>query len=279
MKFDSYLASIHGYLCADGYVIKNPKSQKHRYYHIALRNTNNVLLGDFQKKFYNKFRIKPHITKDGRCRIQSKEIFSFLTKEFSYYSNSWKLPSMSKKNLKFWLRAFFDCESWVECQKAKSRAIRLDCKNSQGIRKIKSALEKFSIKSSIKTRRNDMMRLNICGLNNLKKFRNCIGFLHPNKKTVLEKAINSYADYNWDIPSTHRELLEFITTKGKIRNSRNEIRLTTILKRNVVQLQKALNRFAINSNIHGPWTNGYGSRYYCLTLKKEVCNETRNQEA
>ncbi len=62
MKFDQNLAAIHGYLCGDGYVIKNPNTQKHKYYHIGLRNTNDVLLKDFQQKFKAVFNIEPRIT-------------------------------------------------------------------------------------------------------------------------------------------------------------------------------------------------------------------------
>jgi len=29
---------LHAYLCADGYVIRNPKTQKHNYYYVGLRN-------------------------------------------------------------------------------------------------------------------------------------------------------------------------------------------------------------------------------------------------
>jgi hypothetical protein len=39
MKFDTNLSSIHGYLCGDGYVIKNPKTQKHKYYHIGYKHS------------------------------------------------------------------------------------------------------------------------------------------------------------------------------------------------------------------------------------------------
>jgi hypothetical protein len=49
MKFNNNLSAIHSYLCGDGYVIKNPKTQKHKYYHIGLRNTNQTLLRDFKK--------------------------------------------------------------------------------------------------------------------------------------------------------------------------------------------------------------------------------------
>ena len=89
MKFDKDLASIHAYLCSDGYVVKNPETQKHKYYYIGLRNTNNVLLEDFQRKFHEKFGVKPIITNEGRCKIQSKEIYNILTKKITYYSDRW----------------------------------------------------------------------------------------------------------------------------------------------------------------------------------------------
>lgn len=270
MKFDSALAAIHGYLCADGYVIKNPQKQNHKYYHIGLRNTNMKLLKDFQIKFYSRFRIMPHITKDGRCRIQSKAIYYILTKDFSYYTDTWELPSLSTENMKVWLRSFFDCEAWVECQKAKSRTVRFDCKNIRGVYQIKDALEKFSVKASIKNRKNRLVRLNICGLENLKNLKKYIGFLHPDKRAMLERAINSYVDYNWKIPESKADLLRFVDYRGRLRAGRNEIRLNTIKKKNLLRLKRALNRFGINSNIHGPWINGNESKYYCMTIKKEV---------
>ena len=154
MKFNKNLAAIHGYLCGDGYVIRNPPTQKHKYYHIGLRNTNSVLLEDFQSKFENIFGIKPIITNEGRCRIQNKEIYLFLTKDFSYYSYEWNMPRFSKENLKCWLRAFFDCEGWVENQPKKSRLIGLECCNEAGIFQIKEALLKSRITSEIQKKKN-----------------------------------------------------------------------------------------------------------------------------
>ena len=69
MQFDKNFVSIHAYLCADGYVIKNPKTQKHKYYRIGFRNTNIVLLKDFQEKFEKVFRIKPRLVVRQRCEI------------------------------------------------------------------------------------------------------------------------------------------------------------------------------------------------------------------
>lgn len=109
---NSDLAIIHGYLCSDGYVIKNPESQKLKYYMIGFRNYNHILLKDFHDKFYNYFNKKPHIYRNERVRIGSKEIYNYLTDNFgSFYSKDWTLPKLNNKNLKLWLRAYFDCDS------------------------------------------------------------------------------------------------------------------------------------------------------------------------
>ena len=277
MEFDKNLAAIHGYLCSDGYVIRNPDTQKHKYYYIGLRNTNYILLEDFQQKFEAVFGLKPIITNEGRCKIQNKEIYELLTKEFSYYSYEWRLPELSKENLRYWLMAFFDCEGWVENQPAKSRLIGADCCNESGLLSIQEALKKFEIYSQIKKRSGrTIWRLTICDLNNLKKFAEKIGFLHPQKKQKLIEAINSYKNYSWGIPDNKEELMKFISEKGKLRKSRNEIRFMSIRKDNLLNLKKALNKHNISSNIFGPWKNNTGSLYYCLIIKnaKEVLNGT-----
>lgn len=196
MKFDTNLSTIHGYLCGDGYVIKNPKTQVHKYYYIGFRNTNKTLLKDFQKKFTNVFRIKPIITIDkDRCKIQNKKIYYILTKDFSYYSQEWDMPTLKKDNLKHWLRAFFDCEAWVENQPAKSRLIGLECSNQKGIKEIQQSLEKLNMRSQIKKRKNrKIWRLTICGKENLRIFYKEVGFLHPEKYKKLRDAINSYKE-------------------------------------------------------------------------------------
>ena len=85
LKFNKNLSSIHAYLCADGYVIKNPPTQKQKYYHIALRNTCPTLLEDFSDRFEEEFNVRPIICKDGRARVQRKELYFLLTEDFSYY--------------------------------------------------------------------------------------------------------------------------------------------------------------------------------------------------
>jgi len=196
MKLNEDFASVHAYLCADGYVIRNPKSQTHKYYRIGLRNKNQKILEDFQHKFKKVFGIKPTITKDkDRCKIESKEIFFKLTEKASFYSNEWTLPKLSKNELKSWLRSYFDCDGWIEFKKSKYvRTIGLESVNKNGLEQIQFALFKiFKIKSSVRPRkRRNIWRLTICGKDDLKHFQNEINFFHPEKRKRLLNALNSY---------------------------------------------------------------------------------------
>lgn len=271
MKFNQDLASVHAYLCADGYVIKNPDTQRHKYYHIGLRNTNFILLKDFQNKFEKVFGLRPIITNEGRCRIQNKNIFFQLTEDFSYYSDEWSLPQLSLDELKCWLRSYFDCDAWVAVQKGKSRVIGLESINKNGLEQIKSSLLKFGIKSSEVKKRGDknIWYISICGKDDLIKFKENIDFLHPRKNEKLLEAINSYETYEWSIPNTKKELINFVNKKGRPRLKSNEVRFFSILKSNLIKLKNELDKYNIRSNISNPMKNGYGRIYYCLTINQK----------
>ncbi len=269
MKFNKDLAAIHAYLCGDGYVIKNPETQEHKYYYIGLRNTNDVLLKDFQQKFKAVFDVEPRIV-EGRSVIQNKSIYEFLTKEYSYYSYEWSFPNLSIENTKAWLRAFFDCEGWVENQPAKSRLIGLECCNKKGIIQIKDALHQLGIASQLNKKKNrTIWRLTICGKENLRRYQDLIGFLHPEKQQKLEEAIASYVNYEWQIPLGKGKLLAFVKQRGKIRQSRNEVRVLSINQKNLQNLQKALKEYNLDSILLGPWKSSTCSQYYCLKIKEE----------
>ena len=281
MKFDKNLAAIHAYLCGDGYVIKNPSTQKHKYYYIGLRNTNAILLKDFQQRFKAVFNLEPRIV-EGRSLIQNKEIYNFLTKEYSYYSYEWSFPQLSIENSKAWLRAFFDCEGWVENQPGKSRLIGLDCCNERGLKQVQEALRKLGIFSHVLKRKGrTLWRLTICGKGHLQKFQRQIDFLHPAKKELLQAAICSYLTYLWQIPGDKTDLLRFIERKGRAHKSRQEIRLLSIKRQNLINLQKALKEYSIGSRLLGPWKSSTSSQYYCLIIKEETiygrrANTTKN---
>jgi len=277
MQFDQNLASVHAYLCADGYVIRNPETQKHKYYYIGLRNTNEILLKDFQNKFAKAFGLMPIITNDGRCKIQNKNIFFQLTKDFSYYSDEWAIPQLSLNDLKCWLRSYFDCDGWVTVQKAKSRVIGLESINKNGLEQIKNSLLKFGIKASdVKKRKNkNIWYISICGKDDLIKFKENIGFLHPRKNNKLLEAVNSYQTYEWIIPDKKEDFIEFINKKGRKRLDTNQVRFFSILEDNLIKLKNELNKYGIISKISSPLKNGYGRIYYCLTFNQKELEKLR----
>lgn len=267
------LAAVHGYLCSDGYVIKNPPHQKHKYYHIGLRNKNMTLLRDFQENFGNVFGKKPRITNEKeRCKIQDKEIYQRLTAQFgSFYSRDWTLPEMGRKSAQKWLRAYFDCDGWVRVLKGKDRKIGLESINERGIKEIQRLLrQEFSIDSSIASKRGrNIYALHICGKNNILKFKEAIGFLHPQKARKLDDALQSYMDYRWVIPQSISSLKQFLLQKGRERKSRNELRFFSILKNNLLLLKASLEKYNIHPTIFGPWKNNWDREYYCLIMKKD----------
>ena len=272
MDFDENLASIHAYLCADGYVIRNPETQKHKYYQIGLRNTNIVLLKDFQKKFEKVFGLIPFITNDGRCRIGNKNIFFQLTKDFSYYSDEWSIPQLSLNELSCWLRSYFDCDAWVEVQKGKCRTIGLESINERGLKQIKYTLwEKFKIHASnVKKRKTkNIWYINICGEDDLLKFKEKIGFLHPKKRRKLKEALDSYENYEWYIPDKKEEFIEFVNKQGRLRNDTKEVRFFSIIKDNLIKLDEKLTIYSIKAKVYGPWKNNKERIYYCLSFNQK----------
>jgi hypothetical protein len=275
MKFDEDLAAIHAYLCADGYVIKNPEKQKQKYYMVGFRNNDPTLLKDFQKRFEKVFNKKPYIVKEGRCRIGSKEIYKKLTKQFgSFYSWKWKIPKLNNKLIAIWLKAYFDCEGWVICKRHQNRLIGADCVNEFGIKQVKDALDKLSIDSKIKKRRDrNIFSIKIYGKENLIKFNEKIGFLHPLKKERLKEVVNDFIDYYWKFPKEKKKLKNFIRNllleKAKVKKDNGIIRITSNKEKNLLVLRSFLkNVFDIEARLN-KFINGVGTIYFQLNINKQ----------
>jgi len=273
MKFNKNLAAIHSYLCADGYVIKNSPTQKNKYYYIGFRNTDETLLKDFQKKFFDYFKIQPRLANDGRCVVQRKEIYEKLVKQFkSFYSKEWSAPKLNNKLMKIWLRAFFDCEGWVFCKTHQNRHIGLDSINEKGLDKIRIELEKIGIKSIKKIVKNgQMFRIFIYGKENLKLFQKKIGFLHPEKKTKLDGTIKDFVEYMWEFPQEKNKCKKFVkeimSKKAKI-NCEKYIRIISKERQNLEQLKKRLKKFYGVNSLMGKRRNGIGTIYFEMNINK-----------
>lgn len=275
MQFDDNLAAIHAYLCADGYVIKNPPSQTSKYYHIGFRNTNLLLLKDFQERFNSYFGIKPYLIEGQRCRIGSKKLYELLTKEFgSFYSWHWSMPQMNEGLVRTWLRAFFDCDGWAFCKTHQNRVIGLDCVNIKGLRQIERELFNLGIASRIKKRNGrNIYSLSIYGKDNIRRFREKIGFLHPEKKNRLDNTISDYVDYSWSFPSDEKEqrifIVELMKRKAKLKKNNGIIRLISKEESNLAMLKSILKEtYSVESKINKN-VNGLGTIYYQLSINKK----------
>ncbi len=277
LKFNEDLAALFGYLAADGYVIRNPPEQIHKYYVMGLRNQNYTLLKDFQNRFYSYFGKKPHLRRAERCVLTSKDIYYRLTDGFSFYSADWNMPDFKNRKLSAsWLRAYYDCDGSVYCMKAKNRKISLESINYDGILSIKNLLkEHFAIESKVNKRTGrNTWTIDIFGKNNLIRFRKDIGFLHPKKRAKLDEAINSYVNYIWDVPSEN-DIVRFVRKHGNINKLRGIIILNSIVKDNLEKVRKALIDLGIKSKVYGPWRNAH-STYYCIAISLKDWNNYVN---
>ena len=159
-------------------------------------------------------------------------------------------------------------------RKGQDRRISAESINHNSLLKLKNALlVKFNINSSISVRKNRKTSvLNIFGKENLVKFEEKIGFLHPQKKRKLQKAINSFIDYNWSFPCKSLEKKDFlkkmVKEKGKVKKP-YIIRICSIVKKNLEVLSEILlNFYNIESKIY-KLKNGQGNTYFVLRVQKK----------
>jgi len=274
MKMDENLAAVHAYLCADGYVIKNPPTQKQKYYKIGFRNTNLTLLKDFQTRFESYFGIKISLYPGQRCQKGSREIYEQLTKEFgSFYSWEWRMPELDENLIKIWLRAYFDCEGWVFCKSHQNRHIGADCVNKIGLDKVEDSLNKLGIATTRKfNKKRNIHRLIIYGKENIIQFRDKIGFLHPEKAIKLNKSIEDFMVYKWTFPENNQKIAEFLKQlfidRARIRKA-GYVYFISKEGSNLKRLQDLLKkRYQIYSLFY-QHINGIGTIYYELDINKK----------
>jgi len=184
-----------------------------------------------------------------------------------YFSNNWSYPKLSQENSKYWLRACFDCEGWIIADKRKTRSICLESINRKQLPNLQKALEKFGIKSKIYQRKNrKTSTLTIPDKQSILNFEKEIGFLHPKKKTRLEKCIGSFVDYYWNISKDN--IKQIFKEKAKI-HKQYIAKVFSIKKKNLEQISDIIfDLFDIESKIYKN-TNGLGNVYYYLAIQKK----------
>ena len=83
----------------------------------------------------------------------------------------------------------------------------------------------------------------------------------------LKETINDYVNYKWIFPEKEKVLINFILDKANIGKKR--IRFNSIIKENLNQLSKILEKlFKIESKVYHR-VNGLGNQYYELVIHKK----------
>ncbi len=271
------LAAVHGYLCADGWVIIHKAGAVHKYYRMAFKNMEPALLEDFVARFERVFLTRPKISKNADLAyIGNRQIFEELTSTFgSFYSYEWKFPELfnTKEMKAIWLRAVFDCEGWVYCKKGIDRHIGLEMVNLAGVLRIQQLLSEFGVIAYFKIKkRGKIFRLNIFGKDNMAQFSRTIGFLHPKKKAKLQEALDSFVDYVWKFPEEKTKLAAFLVEKlgGKRHKiGKRRIRICSCARGNLETLQKELKLlFGVSAVVSKEQTNSRGDSYFELSINR-----------
>ena len=158
-------------------------------YTIEFEQKNKEWLETISKIFRNYFGKTSKITKTKkgyyRLRVYSKKIYN----QIKYHRSNLQ-QIKSKKLKKEFIRGFLDAEATVH----KNRyVIVVYNKNKNLIAFSKDALLQFKIKpsSNYLDKRSNTISYSIYGKDQLKKFRENIGFTHPNKVKRLNKLLSN----------------------------------------------------------------------------------------
>ena len=196
MKKETYTnlkSRLLGYLAGDGgaYIRKDKKGFMR--YEIQFCPDHKSMIIAFAEAFRLLYLKEPRIrilNNFFRVRGDSKIACLDLLKEGKLNTKEWRIPFKflsTKKSKTEWLRAFFDCESYVG-----QRVIQIQSVNENGLKDVQIILNKFQIESNIYTykRKNKNWNTNyilcIGKKESRKNFLNKIGFNHEVKLKKLK---------------------------------------------------------------------------------------------
>ena len=196
-------SKLFGFLAGDGSVLirKEKKSKVTTHHDIAFYPDHDSLIDVFIHAFTYLYMKKPTIKYRGNhysLRVSSKQVCLDLLKNAKFGTHTWEVPLDFLDSIeckKEWLRAFFDCESYVG-----KRQIQLQSVNKKGIFQVKNLLEEFGIESKIYKyeRKNKNWSTNyilcIGKKDSRKQFLNKVGFNHRSKLGKLEKQFASVTE-------------------------------------------------------------------------------------
>jgi intein/homing endonuclease len=187
-------ARIHGFLCGDGSVSwRKEKCQNKIHCEIRFYPDDISMVSAYLSAFKIIYNKKPTVTqrKNHFCvYLNSMTVVKDLRIDGSFGSTEWSIPDWvfyDSKNLREWLRAFYDSEAYIN-----KKEIRIQSVNRDGIIQIRDALEKFGISSKFYSyqRKEKTWNTNYHLVISRKKsrcaFLKNIGFNHSIKATKLK---------------------------------------------------------------------------------------------
>lgn len=198
---DQYLhlkSRLFGFLAGDGNIlIGNRRTNFH--HSVRFFPDHESLIAPYCEAFLKVYNKQPKIQKLKNhylLNIDSKVVVQDIVKDIDFGLLKWNVPRkiLIKDNHKIeWLKAFFDCESYVG-----KKHIKVQSVNKLGMEQVKELLLEFDIKShnyqySPKNPRwNTNYILIINKKSDRKKYLDCIGFNHSLKQKKLKDTLKIY---------------------------------------------------------------------------------------
>ena len=193
-------ASLHAYLCGDGYIAMREESNGTIHYEINFFPDDRAMLKNFQNAFFSCYGIMPsRIRKEGkmfRLRIDNKVVCCDLLKLGNYGKYDWTIPEEIRNKFALaWLSCFFDCEAHIN----KKGVIQVKSVNHKGLINVRDMLKDLEIDSRLTgpykySLGSPYSVLTIGKKEALLRYKEKIGFNHSEKVKKLNSVLNTSPD-------------------------------------------------------------------------------------
>jgi intein/homing endonuclease len=197
-KYHILKARILGFLAGDGNIY-NGNGTTNRHHYVRFYPDHESLVNAFCDAFFKTYNKKPIIKKlkNVYClTVDSKTVVGDICKSALFGLKRWRVPFKSipdKDSKREWLRAFFDCESYVG-----KNHIKIQTVNEAGMKDVMSLLSEFEITSNMYhyTPKNPNYSkvhiIRISKKNSLTRYLEQVGFNHTQKLQKLKETVKIY---------------------------------------------------------------------------------------
>ena len=221
-----------GYFMGDGHADKN-------YNIITFTNKDEKLrkrFAELSEKLFSDAKIKERIHKDRTpdIYVNSKDAINVIKDFRGKKSHKIKIPNeiLNSSSLKYFIRAYFDCDSGVE-----SNSIVLSTASKDMAEDLTYALAKYGIIANMNTKGNkkynkDYYYIIISNSSNIKLFIENIGFNHEEKRNKSKKILKN-ENPNLDSVVIDKSKIRYVADKLKIQFSDDKKRWSYFKSKNI----------------------------------------------